>query len=482
MGLTTGRELPSTAIASVRITSHTQPTPPAPNTIAFSILVTPPTTTPTLPPATSSGWYLQPTVKLTAYPHANSTEDGMDYSEYWLDGAATPTRYTGPFQISGDGQHTLVYRSVDQAGNVEDPKTVTVGVINLPPLTLQAVPNILNLRTSGGLVNTVITVPAGYDLRAWGVADIRAEGSPAVTASYSVRRPNDRRDLQQGGLCKRPCRQWRQDHGHRAVQLQRRASATGGEHSGASNPVGTDPWPAPRRPGSSDHEHSVRHRSGGELIHLRSKEENVRNLWKGGLAILAVIAISTLGVTEALAQARAWVPKPTELPPYVNPHKPLTKLSEVLADKDPSVSWRHQVVDDSSLKAAWVGLKPGDATRTKQVADHQSAFIVWDGSVQVAIQGQTTFIATKGHIIRVPFRLTYTLTNVGATPSLHFEIFDARRIFLYPQAAANLPMPPKGTVWYQITTKCGRRYLFATGPAGFPQLHYDPRKLRNGEG
>jgi hypothetical protein len=129
--------------------------------------------------------YLQPTVKLPAYPDANSTEDGMDYTEYWLDGAPTPTRYAGPFQISGDGQHTLVYRSVDEAGNVEDPKTMTVGVINLPPLTLQILPSIVNLRLSGGLVTALITVPAGYDLRQWGVADIRAEGSPAVTTAYS---------------------------------------------------------------------------------------------------------------------------------------------------------------------------------------------------------------------------------------------------------------------------------------------------------
>lgn len=182
----------------------------------------------------------------------------------------------------------------------------------------------------------------------------------------------------------------------------------------------------------------------------------MRNLWTGGLAILGAIAISTAGVTETLAQARAWSPKPIELAPYVNPHKPWTKLSEVLADKDPEVSWRHQVVDDSSLKAAWVGLKPGDATRTKQVADHQSAYIVWEGSVQVAIQGQTTFIATQGQIIRVPFRINHTLTNVGSTPSLHLEIYNARRIFLYPLAASNdLPPPPAGTVWYQTAANPG---------------------------
>jgi quercetin dioxygenase-like cupin family protein len=175
------------AINGYRFGAHHLPRPnntASDNQFAFTVVNTPPTTTPMLPPATANGSYLQPTVKLPAYPDANSTEDGMDYTEYWLDGAPTPTRYTGPFQVSGNGQHTLVYRSVDKAGNVEDPKTLTVGVIDLPPLTLQAVPSVLNLRI-GGYVTTTITAPAGYDLRAWGVADIRAEGSPAVTASYT---------------------------------------------------------------------------------------------------------------------------------------------------------------------------------------------------------------------------------------------------------------------------------------------------------
>jgi hypothetical protein len=176
------------AINGYRYGDHHLPRPnntASDNQFAFTVVNTPPTTTPILPPATASGWYLQPKVKLAAYPDAKSPEDGMDYTEYWLDRAATPTRYTGPFQISGDGQHTLTYRSVDKAGNVEDPKTVTIGVINLPPLTLRA-PSTLNLQTSGGRVAMHISVPEGYDLRAWGVADIRAEGSPALSAEYSV--------------------------------------------------------------------------------------------------------------------------------------------------------------------------------------------------------------------------------------------------------------------------------------------------------
>jgi len=114
------------AINGYRFGAHHLPQPTntsSTQNIAYTILVTPPTTTPTVSPVTSNG---QRTVKLTAYPHANSTEDGIDYSEYWLDGSVTPTRYTGPFQISGDGRHTLVYRSVDQAGNVENLKKLLV--------------------------------------------------------------------------------------------------------------------------------------------------------------------------------------------------------------------------------------------------------------------------------------------------------------------------------------------------------------------
>lgn len=177
----------------------------------------------------------------------------------------------------------------------------------------------------------------------------------------------------------------------------------------------------------------------------------MRNLWKGGWAVLGAMAIGAAGMTQAHAQARAWSPKPTQPTPYVNGMKPLTKLSDVLADKDPSVSWRHKVVDDQSVKAAWVGLKPGDATRQKLVQDHRTAFIVWEGEVQFTISGQATPItATKGTMVQVPLRRAYSVANVGSTPSLHFEVHNALRVIIYPQptSTAGLPKPPEGYVWF----------------------------------
>lgn len=170
----------------------------------------------------------------------------------------------------------------------------------------------------------------------------------------------------------------------------------------------------------------------------------MRSLWKGGLAVLAATAIGGVTATGALAQTvRAWTPKPIELAPYEKGHVPHTKLSEVLAGKDPFKSWTHKVVDDKHLRAEYVGLKVGDATRPVRVADHQTAFIVWDGQIEFTIQGVQPFVATKGYMVRVPFRREFSLKNVGETPSLHFAIWNANATILYPENSETLPKPPK---------------------------------------
>lgn len=177
-------------------------------------------------------------------------------------------------------------------------------------------------------------------------------------------------------------------------------------------------------------------------------EENVRNLWKFGWAVVGAIAISLAGVTEALAQARAWSPKPAQLAPYVNGNQPWTKLSDVLAGKDPAQSWRQLIVNDPNVSGTYVGMKVGDSTKGKLSADHRFAFIVWEGQVQVTIQGQTPFVATKGYMVQVPLRLEYTLKNVGTVASLHFEIWTPESTDLYPETATTLPSPPQGKDWY----------------------------------
>ena len=98
----------------------------AEKTVTVRIDKTPPVTTHTAP----SAWVRGPvTVRLTR----SDSGSGVDFTEYKLDGGAW-TRGSQP-QVSGNGIHTLVYRSTDVVGNREADESVTVRIDRLRPVT-----------------------------------------------------------------------------------------------------------------------------------------------------------------------------------------------------------------------------------------------------------------------------------------------------------------------------------------------------------
>ena len=84
-------------------------------------------------------------------------------------------------------------------------------------------------------------------------------------------------------------------------------------------------------------------------------------------------------------------------------------------------------------------------------SDHRIGFIVWEGQIEVTVQGQPTLMAKKGTMIQVPARLEYQLKNVGTTPSLHFEVFPKEMedfpTLIYPETSATLPALPPDQQW-----------------------------------
>jgi mannose-6-phosphate isomerase-like protein (cupin superfamily) len=126
-----------------------------------------------------------------------------------------------------------------------------------------------------------------------------------------------------------------------------------------------------------------------------------------------------------------------------------TKLTDVLASHEGEDSWRHQVVDDKHLRAAYVQMAPGESSPVVILADHRTSFIVWDGEIEVSIGDDEPFVATKGFMIQVPFRVPFSMKNIGDGPSLHFEIFNANSTLLYPEEAKDdLPEIAEGQEWY----------------------------------
>ncbi|MBQ1048836.1 ThuA domain-containing protein [Micromonospora sp. C51] len=80
------------------------------------------------------GWLTGPaTVTLTAADEDGGS--GVARTEYQLDDATEWTAYTGPVPVTGDGEHELRFRSVDEAGNVEETKAVTVRIDATAPVS-----------------------------------------------------------------------------------------------------------------------------------------------------------------------------------------------------------------------------------------------------------------------------------------------------------------------------------------------------------
>ncbi|MGH2947889.1 MAG: OmpL47-type beta-barrel domain-containing protein, partial [Solirubrobacteraceae bacterium] len=90
----------------------------------------------TLDPAApdgEAGWYTSGVeVALTAEDEAGGSQ--VERTEYSVDGAGF-VEYDGAFTVSGDGRHTVAYRSIDRAGNTETPKVAEVNIDGTAPTT-----------------------------------------------------------------------------------------------------------------------------------------------------------------------------------------------------------------------------------------------------------------------------------------------------------------------------------------------------------
>jgi len=89
----------------------------------------PPVTTCTLDGVMAGGIYIS---DVTVTLNATDDDSGVNYTMFKLDAGAWTT-YTAPFVVTDDGDHTVYFYSVDNAGNVEDEKNETFTIQHPAP-------------------------------------------------------------------------------------------------------------------------------------------------------------------------------------------------------------------------------------------------------------------------------------------------------------------------------------------------------------
>jgi len=176
------------------------------------------------------------------------------------------------------------------------------------------------------------------------------------------------------------------------------------------------------------------------------------------MRIRAGVAIGILGVMAwggaALGQDKpylAWSAKPTVLTPYTAPNKPRWRLSEILAKHKGEARWDEPVVRDNDFMGDYIQEAAGDKKQTRFYADNRVLFVVWDGQIQFTIQGQKPFVASKGFLVEVPYRVPFSTETVGGKPSIHFEVRATHDEPLFP--ADGKPEAKEGVTYVKVSTK-----------------------------
>ena len=163
----------------------------------------------------------------------------------------------------------------------------------------------------------------------------------------------------------------------------------------------------------------------------------------------AVCLLACAGVL--LSQDLVLAPKPAQLPKYVAPHKPHTKIADVKARHERESNWNEVVVDDNHLHAAYVFSAAGAHVARRFHPDTREWWIVLEGQIRFEIEGLAPFVASKGWMVQAPMQTIYSMETVGAKPSLRFEVNVAHAKTLYPRDAK--PPSIAGFDWTTVKIK-----------------------------
>ncbi len=172
---------------------------------------------------------------------------------------------------------------------------------------------------------------------------------------------------------------------------------------------------------------------------------------------IAVFLLGLIALSFAYGQAARkpddlWAPKPLDPVKYVPPHKPITRIKDLLAKHKGEASWQEDIVKDDHIRAEYIMSAPGSKISKRLHPDTREWWVVMDGQIRFDIEGQQPLTASKGGMVQVPMQTIYSMETVGDKPALRFQSNIAKAKTLYPKDIE----PPKMPGWEWLSVRMSR--------------------------
>ena len=146
-----------------------------------------------------------------------------------------------------------------------------------------------------------------------------------------------------------------------------------------------------------------------------------------------------------------WVNK--DKPGQYGKHKPHIKLADLKARHKGQPTWTEVVVDDGNFYSTYNSGAPGTRISTRMHPDTREFFVVVEGEMRFAIEGQPEPItATRGSVVNIPKKVAYSAEVAGTAPALWVDANQANFKTLFPASDARPAQTPGHTLMKIGTT------------------------------
>jgi len=114
-----------------------------------------------------------------------------------------------------------------------------------------------------------------------------------------------------------------------------------------------------------------------------------------GIALFVAVAFTSLSAQQP--PQIVWSPKATKPGDWTPPHKPHTKIADLLAKHKGKADWVETVVDDDTLHADYIAAAPGSKTPRRMNADTRECldFINCSRAHSAAMRFTVTLLETS---------------------------------------------------------------------------------------